>query len=210
MVQCLKEKGHVVAVTGDGTNDAPALKEADIGLSMGIQVNVAALVINFVAAVSAGEVPLTAVQLLWVNFIMDTLGALALATEKPTKELMDQKPVGRTKPLITNIMWRNLLSRAIYQICLMSSMQGSWRRRMFFEGIFRSKLFVGIVGVTLVLQVVMVEFLKKFADTERLNWREWIICIGLASASWPIGFVVKLIPVSDKPLLDFLSVKKRL
>jgi Ca2+-transporting ATPase len=45
---------------------------------------------------------------------MDTLGALALATDKPTKELMDQKPVGRTKPLITNIMWRNLLSMSTF------------------------------------------------------------------------------------------------
>ncbi|XP_045814694.1 putative calcium-transporting ATPase 13, plasma membrane-type [Trifolium pratense] len=285
MVQCLKQKGHVVAVTGDGTNDAPALKEADIGLSMGIQgtevakessdivilddnfasivtvlnwgrcvynniqkfiqfqltVNVAALVINFVAAVSAGEVPLTAVQLLWVNLIMDTLGALALATEKPTKELMDQKPVGRTKPLITNIMWRNLLSQAFYQIVILLTLQfkgetifgvtskvndtlifntfvlcqvfnefnaRKLEKKNVFEGIFKSKLFLGIVGVTLVLQVVMVEFLKKFADTERLNWREWIICIGFGAVSWPIGFVVKMIPVSDKPLLDFLSMKK--
>ncbi|KAF2313900.1 hypothetical protein GH714_020427 [Hevea brasiliensis] len=151
----------------DGTNDAPALKDADIGLSMGIQgsevakessdivilddnfasvatvlmwgrcvytniqkfiqfqltVNVAALVINFVAAVSAGEVPLTAVQLLWVNLIMDTLGALALATEQPTKELMDKPPVGRTEPLITNIMWRNLLAQALYQIVVLLTLQ---------------------------------------------------------------------------------------
>ncbi|KAF8080716.1 hypothetical protein N665_0926s0016, partial [Sinapis alba] len=167
MVKCLKELGHVVAVTGDGTNDAPALKEADIGLSMGIQgtevakessdivilddnfasvatvlkwgrcvynniqkfiqfqltVNVAALVINFVAAVSAGEVPLTAVQLLWVNLIMDTLGALALATEKPTNDLMKNKPVGRTAPLITNVMWRNLLAQAFYQISVLLVLQ---------------------------------------------------------------------------------------
>ncbi|KAL0331194.1 UNVERIFIED_CONTAM: putative calcium-transporting ATPase 13, plasma membrane-type [Sesamum angustifolium] len=126
--KCLRKKGHVVAVTGDGTNDAPALREADIGLSMGIQgtevakkltVNVAALAINFVAAVSAGEVPLTAVQLLWVNLIMDTLGALALATENPTKELMKKKPVGRNEPLITNVMWRNLLAQALYQISVL-------------------------------------------------------------------------------------------
>ncbi|KDP21394.1 hypothetical protein JCGZ_21865 [Jatropha curcas] len=167
MVQCLKQKGEVVAVTGDGTNDAPALKEADIGLSMGIQgtevakessdivilddnfttaatvlrwgrcvynniqkfiqfqltVNVAALVINFIAAVSAGEVPLTAVQLLWVNLIMDTLGALALATERPTDELMQRQPVGRTEPLITNIMWRNLLAQALYQIAILLTLQ---------------------------------------------------------------------------------------
>ena len=167
MVQCLKKKGHVVAVTGDGTNDAPALKEADIGLSMGIQgtevakessdivildddfasvavvlrwgrcvynniqkfiqfqltVNVAALVINFVAAVSAGDVPLTAVQLLWVNLIMDTLGALALATERPTNELMHKPPVGRVAPLITNVMWRNLLAQALFQISVLLTFQ---------------------------------------------------------------------------------------
>ena len=88
-----------------------------------LTVNVAALTINFVAAVSAGEVPLTAVQLLWVNLIMDTLGALALATEKPTKELMKNKPVGRTEPLITNIMWRNLMAQALYQIAVLVTLQ---------------------------------------------------------------------------------------
>ena len=76
--------------------------------------NVTALVINFVAAISIGKVPLTVIQLLWVNLIMDTLGALALATEKPTEELMTKPPVGRTEPLITNIMWRNLLAQALY------------------------------------------------------------------------------------------------
>ncbi|GFP82883.1 calcium-transporting ATPase 8 plasma membrane-type [Phtheirospermum japonicum] len=139
LVQALRKRGHVVAVTGDGTNDAPALHEADIGLAMGIQgtevakessdiiilddnfasvvkvvrwgrsvyaniqkfiqfqltVNVAALVINVVAAVSAGNVPLNAVQLLWVNLIMDTLGDLTLATEPPTDHLMRIPPVGR-------------------------------------------------------------------------------------------------------------------
>ncbi|XP_071717450.1 calcium-transporting ATPase 10, plasma membrane-type-like [Rutidosis leptorrhynchoides] len=163
LVQALRKNGHVVAVTGDGTNDAPALHEADIGLAMGIQgtevakessdiiilddnfasvvkvvrwgrsvyaniqkfiqfqltVNVAALVINVVAAVSSGDVPLNAVQLLWVNLIMDTLGALALATEPPTDHLMDRTPVGRREPLITNIMWRNLLIQAMYQVTVL-------------------------------------------------------------------------------------------
>ncbi|XP_031480261.1 calcium-transporting ATPase 5, plasma membrane-type-like isoform X2 [Nymphaea colorata] len=163
LVQALRKNGDVVAVTGDGTNDAPALHEADIGLAMGIQgtevakensdiiiiddnfssvvkvvrwgrsvyaniqkfiqfqltVNVAALVINVVAAVSGGNVPLTAVQLLWVNLIMDTLGALALATEPPTDELMRRAPVGRRDPLITNIMWRNIIVQALYQVTLL-------------------------------------------------------------------------------------------
>lgn len=163
LVQALRKNGHVVAVTGDGTNDAPALHEADIGLAMGIQgtevakessdiiilddnfasvvkvvrwgrsvyaniqkfiqfqltVNVAALIINVVAAVSVGDVPLTAVQLLWVNLIMDTLGALALATEPPTDHLMERHPVGRREPLITNIMWRNLVIQALYQVTVL-------------------------------------------------------------------------------------------
>nr|GMC51997.1 calcium-transporting ATPase 9, plasma membrane-type-like isoform X1 [Ipomoea batatas] len=142
LVQTLRKQGDVVAVTGDGTNDAPALHEADIGLAMGIQgtevakessdiiilddnfasvvkvvrwgrsvyaniqkfiqfqltVNVAALVINVVAAISSGDVPLN--TLLWVNLIMDTLGALALATEPPTDHLMHRPPVGRRQGFI--------------------------------------------------------------------------------------------------------------
>ncbi|KAF9677649.1 hypothetical protein SADUNF_Sadunf08G0129500 [Salix dunnii] len=285
MVKCLKQKGHVVAVTGDGTNDAPALKEADIGLSMGIQgtevakessdivilddnfasvatvlrwgrcvynniqkfiqfqltVNVAALVINFVAAVSAGEVPLTAVQLLWVNLIMDTLGALALATEQPTQELMEKNPVGRTEPLITNIMWRNLLSQALYQIAILLTLQfkgesifgvtkgvndtlifnifvlcqvfnefnaRKLEEKNVFRGIHKNRLFLGIIGITILLQVLMVEFLKKFADTERLNWGQWGGCIGTAALSWPIGWVVKRVPVPEKPIFSYLTWRK--
>ncbi|CAA3023726.1 calcium-transporting ATPase 12, plasma membrane-type-like [Olea europaea var. sylvestris] len=280
MVKCLKQKGHVVAVTGDGTNDAPALKEADVGLSMGIQgtevakessdivildddfasvatvlkwgrcvynniqkfiqfqltVNVAALVINFIAAVSAGEVPLTTVQLLWVNLIMDTLGALALATERPTDELMHKPPVGRTEPLITRVMWRNLLAQALYQIAILLTLQFKGKsifnveekvkntlifntfvlcqvfnefnsrkleKKNVFSGIHKNGLFLGIIGITLILQVVMVEFLKKFADTVRLNWGQWGICILLAAFTWPLGWIVKCIPVPKKPFLSY-------
>lgn len=163
LVKMLRQMGEVVAVTGDGTNDAPALKEADIGLSMGIAgtevakeasdivilddnftsivkvvrwgrsvyaniqkfiqfqltVNVVALTLNFVASCTNGEVPLTAVQLLWVNLIMDTLGALALATEMPTDDLLQQKPVGRKASLITNVMWRNLFGQAAFQLTVL-------------------------------------------------------------------------------------------
>ncbi|GFP97986.1 calcium-transporting ATPase 12 plasma membrane-type [Phtheirospermum japonicum] len=280
MVQCLKQKGHVVAVTGDGTNDAPALKEADIGLSMGIQgtevakessdivildddfasvatvlrwgrcvynniqkfiqfqltVNVAALVINFIAAVSSGDVPLTAVQLLWVNLIMDTLGALALATERPSDELMRNRPVGRTGPLITNVMWRNLLPQAFYQIGVLLVLQfrgraifdvdeevrntlifnifvlcqvfnefnsRSLEKRNVFKGIHRNKLFLGIIGVTIVLQIVMVEFLRDFADTVSLSLRQWGVCVAVAAVTWPIGWVMKFVPVMETPFLSY-------
>ncbi|XP_034685723.1 putative calcium-transporting ATPase 13, plasma membrane-type [Vitis riparia] len=282
MVQCLKQKGHVVAVTGDGTNDAPALKEAHIGLSMGIHgtevakessdiiilddnftsvatvlrwgrsvydsiqklvqlqltMNVAALVINVVAAVSAREVPFTVLKLLWVNLILDTLCALTFATGQPTKDLMEEPPVRRTQPLITNIMWRNILGQALYQIAVVLTLQFSGEsifdvnekvkdtlilntsvlcqvfnqvnarkleKKNVFEGMHKNKLFWGIIGITIILEVVVVEFLKKFADTERLSWKQWGACIGMAALSWPIGWVVKCIPVSDKPFLSYVN-----
>ncbi|KAF5796825.1 putative cation-transporting P-type ATPase, HAD superfamily [Helianthus annuus] len=59
--------------------------------------------------------PLTVVQLLWVNMIMDTLGALALATKPPTDELMERQPFGRKGNIIRNVMWRNIMGQSLYQ-----------------------------------------------------------------------------------------------
>ncbi|KAI8015116.1 Calcium-transporting ATPase 8, plasma membrane-type [Camellia lanceoleosa] len=283
LVQALRKRGHVVAVTGDGTNDAPALHEADIGLAMGIQgtevakessdiiilddnfatvvkvvrwgrsvyaniqkfiqfqltVNVAALVINVVAAVSAGDVPLNAVQLLWVNLIMDTLGALALATEPPTDHLMDRPPVGRREPLITNIMWRNLLIQALYQVTVLLILNFQGRSILnlkhynidhatkvkntlifnafvfcqifnefnarkpdqfnVFKGVTKNYLFMGIVGLTLVFQILIIMFLGKFTTTVRLSWKLWLISVVIGLISWPLAVVGKFIPVPKKP-----------
>lgn len=67
-----------------------------------------------------GSAPLTAVQLLWVNMIMDTLGALALATEPPTDELMKRPPIGRHANFISKAMWRNILGHSVYQFTVLA------------------------------------------------------------------------------------------
>ncbi|XP_065856779.1 calcium-transporting ATPase 4, plasma membrane-type-like [Euphorbia lathyris] len=170
--------GEVVTVTGDGTNDAPALHEADIGLAMGIAgtevakenadviimddnfstivnvakwgrsvyiniqkfvqfqltVNVVALIINFVSACISGTAPLTAVQLLWVNMIMDTLGALALATEPPVDELMKRPPIRRGESFITKAMWRNIFGQSVYQLVVLGVLNFDGERLLELSG----------------------------------------------------------------------------
>ena len=162
LVSRLKHLGETVAVTGDGTNDGPALKTADVGFSMGIAgtevakeasaiillddnfssivkaimwgrsvndavskflqfqitVNITAVILAFVSAVASKEMHsvLSAVQLLWVNLIMDTFAALALATDAPTEKILDRKPSPKRAPLITTNMWKMIIGQAIYQL----------------------------------------------------------------------------------------------
>jgi magnesium-transporting ATPase (P-type) len=87
-------------------------------LQFQLTVNVVAVVCAFVGACIVGESPLRAVQMLWVNLIMDTLASLALATEPPTDDLLKRKPYGRTKALISRTMMKNIIGHAIYQIII--------------------------------------------------------------------------------------------
>ncbi|XP_076942430.1 calcium-transporting ATPase 9, plasma membrane-type-like [Bidens hawaiensis] len=208
-----------------------------------LTVNVAALVINVVAAISSGEVPLNTVQLLWVNLIMDTLGALALATEPPTDHLMHRSPVGRREPLVTNIMWRNLIIQALYQVVVllvlnfhgtnilklkndergnavkhtlifnafvMCQIFNEFNARKpeeiyVFSGVTKNPIFMGVIGTTLLLQVMIIQFLGKFTSTVRLGWNLWVVSISIAVFSWPLAMVGKLIPVPRTPLARVFS-----
>ncbi|TFY55009.1 hypothetical protein EVG20_g9475 [Dentipellis fragilis] len=164
LVSTLKELGDVTGVTGDGTNDGPALKTAHVGFSMGIagtevakeasdiilmddnfssivkaimwgrcvndavrkflqfqiSTNVTAVVITFVTAIASESESsvLSAVQLLWINIIMDTFAALALATDPASPALLDRKPDKKTAPLFTVDMIKQIIGQSIYQIII--------------------------------------------------------------------------------------------
>ena len=87
-------------------------------LQFQLTVNIVALAVAFVAACLLKETPLKATQLLWVNLIMDTFAALALATEPPTPEVLERLPYGKKESLISRIMMRNLVGQSMFQCCI--------------------------------------------------------------------------------------------
>ncbi len=162
LVQLLQQRGAVVAVTGDGTNDAPALNHAQVGLSMGtgtsvakeasditllddsfysigtavmwgrslykniqrfiafqLTINVVALAIVLLGAIMGTAIPLTVTQMLWINLIMDTFAAMALASIPPSESVMKQKPRKSTDFIITPAMYRNIGGMGLFFVVVL-------------------------------------------------------------------------------------------
>lgn len=258
LVQLLQQKGAVVAVTGDGTNDAPALNHAQVGLSMGTGTSVAKeasditllddsfhsiatavmwgrslykniqrfivfqLTINVVALASVlfgaflgTELPLTVTQMLWVNLIMDTFAAMALASIPPSADVMNENPRKTDDFIITRPMRYNILGvAACFLVILMGLItyiktlpetEVPTALTAFFTvfvmlqfwNLFNASVFgtnhsvfkdarhavgmVGVAGIILIGQFVIVEFGGKVFRTVPLTLEEWLYIIGATS-----------------------------
>lgn len=209
-------------------------------LQFQLTVNIAAVVTALVGSFAYAKSPLAAIQLLWVNLIMDALASLALASEPPTDKLLKRDPVNRSKSIITSRMWGNMLGQASYQIVVIMVLLFSgpeifgfepghevekntgenslhytfifnafvWMQLFneinsrslegdcnVFRGIQRNPLFCGILVISAVLQVIMVEFggrAMRVTDNG-LSAEYWGYSIALGVVSLPMQWMINLL-----------------